>query len=167
MATALAALALAVAVANLALFIYLARAHNQAHREVGQLFGHVFSIRNDMAERLDELKSEMGKLAASGVAAMPARFSPTMKISEILATHSGAEAVLKTHGLEGCTGCASSQAETLEQAVKKYAASLVALLQELNALPAHDPVAKPADATAAKKEDAGVIPSSSIPFLTS
>ncbi len=62
------------------------------------------------------------------------RFLPEMTVGAALALHPSARWVFAAHHLFGCTGCAASADETLEEVATGYQLPLERMLADLNAL---------------------------------
>ena len=61
-------------------------------------------------------------------------FVPQMTVGEALALHPSAKWVFAAYHIGGCSHCAMSEAETLEQLAGGYQLPLEKLIRDLNAL---------------------------------
>jgi len=61
-------------------------------------------------------------------------FVPQMTVGEALALHPSAKWVLAAYRIGGCSHCAMSEEETLEQVATGYQLPLEKLIRDLNAL---------------------------------
>lgn len=62
------------------------------------------------------------------------KFEANMTVNEALALHASARWVFAAYQLSGCTGCSSSESETLAEVATGYKLSLEKLLADLNSL---------------------------------
>ena len=62
------------------------------------------------------------------------RFAPGMTVGEAFAFHPSAKWVFASYHLGGCSSCAISNEETIEQVAEAYGLSLEKLLKDLNSL---------------------------------
>jgi hybrid cluster-associated redox disulfide protein len=67
-------------------------------------------------------------------AAAEKKFESTMTVGEALALHPNARWVLAAYHLGGCTHCAVSNEETLQQVSEAYGVPLDKLVDDLNTL---------------------------------
>ncbi len=61
-------------------------------------------------------------------------FRPEMRVSDALALHAAARWVFAAYHIGGCSNCAMSDEETLEQVAVAYDLDLEKLLRDLNSL---------------------------------
>ncbi len=62
------------------------------------------------------------------------QFTPEMRVSDALALHAAARWVFAAYHIGGCSNCAMSEEETLEQVAVAYDLDLEKLLRDLNSL---------------------------------
>ena len=71
---------------------------------------------------------------ASAVAAGGKQFTKEMTVGDAMSTHPNARWVFASYHLGGCSHCAISSEETIEQVAEGYGVPLDALINDLNAL---------------------------------
>ena len=85
-----------------------------------------------MKRQKDEARREKGVVAVSTDSS---KFHPGLTVGEAFALHPGARAVFANFHLGGCSNCAISEFETIEQVSEGYGIPLEMIMDALNALP--------------------------------
>jgi hybrid cluster-associated redox disulfide protein len=88
-----------------------------------------------MSDTMIETQPELPETAAPSDATPAAQqFVPDMTVGQAMALHANARWVFASYHLGGCSHCAISNEETIEQVAEGYGVPLDKLLEDLNSL---------------------------------
>lgn len=104
-----------------------------AQKKTEQMSDRLYSWGSETRAMMEELRRQIQRLEFEiKRAAGEIEISPEMRIADILAIHPGIKEVLAGVHLGGCSGCATSQIETLAAGAASYGLDIDQIMNELN-----------------------------------